>query len=112
MQEREEKKSQSNINQLSRKNLEQLTKKNLEDSTKQIAKSQQNVPLWAQTEKQLEKKEDEECNDLLDFIDNLDYDKYIDNLEVQNMLNSLKERVDKIKDEVEEQEKLEEELKE
>jgi hypothetical protein len=33
-------------------------------------------------------------------------------LEVQNMLNSLKERVDKIKDEVEEQEKLEEELKE
>lgn len=104
MQEMEEKKGQNSISQLSRKNLEQLTKKNVNDmNTKHsLAKSQQNIPLWAQTEKQLEKKEDEECNDLLDFIDNLDYEKYIDNLEVQNMLNSLKERVDKIKDQVEE----------
>ena len=39
---------------------------------------------------------------MLDFVDNLDYDKYIDDIEVQNMLNSLKERIDDIKGEMEE----------
>lgn len=38
-------------------------------------------------------------------MDNLDYDKYIDDLEVQNMLNSLKERIDDLKEEMGPQEK-------
>jgi hypothetical protein len=33
-------------------------------------------------------------------VDNLDYDKYIDDLEVQNMLNSLKDRIDNMKQEM------------
>lgn len=33
-------------------------------------------------------------------MDNLDYDKYIDDLEVQNMLNSLKDRIDNMKQEM------------
>jgi len=30
----------------------------------------------------MEAEEDMECDDLLDFVDNLDYDKYISDLEV------------------------------
>ena len=54
-------------------------------------------PQWAYTEKQLEEEEEENVDDLLAFTNNLDYDKYIDDLEVKHMITALKKRIDEIK---------------
>lgn len=54
-------------------------------------------PKWAYTEKQLEDEEEENVDDLLAFTNNLDYDKYIDDLEVKHMITALKKRIDDIK---------------
>ncbi|KRX10893.1 Armadillo-type fold [Pseudocohnilembus persalinus] len=44
-----------------------------------------------------EAEEDEELDDLLGFVDNLNYDKYINDLEVQTMIKSIKDRVTELK---------------
>lgn len=54
-------------------------------------------PKWAYTEKQVEDEEEENVDDLLAFTNNLDYDKYIDDLEVKHMVNALKKRIDELK---------------
>jgi hypothetical protein len=54
-------------------------------------------PKWAYTEEQLIDEEDKEVDDLLAFTNNLDYDKYINDLEVKNMVSALKKRIDEIK---------------
>lgn len=76
-----------------------LNKENLD----RLGKKKTN-PAWAKSEQQNQEEESEECDELLDFVDNLDYDKYIDDLEVQNMLNSLKERIEDLKGEMEPEE--------
>ena len=37
----------------------------------------------------MENKEEQEVDELLDFVDNLDYDKYMDDFEVKNMLEAI-----------------------
>lgn len=56
-------------------------------------------PAFAMTEAQADLMEDEECDGLMDFFDNADYDTYIHDLEVKNMLESIKKRVEELKQE-------------
>ena len=57
-------------------------------------KNQKKIPAFAMTEEQMEKYEDEECDELLNFMDNLDADKFIEDLELKNQLDTLKKKVD------------------
>jgi len=59
-------------------------------------------PKWAYTEKQLEDEEEENLDDLLTFTNNLDYDKYINDLEVKSMVTALKKRIDELNNKNEE----------
>jgi len=54
-------------------------------------------PKWAYTQEQVVNEEDQEVDDLLAFTNNLDYDKYINDIEVKNMVAALKNRIDEIK---------------
>jgi len=51
-------------------------------------------PAWARTEEEAEAVEDEEAALLVDFANGLDYDSYIDDLEVRQALNVIRERID------------------
>jgi len=68
-------------------------------SKKVAAKKKDNKekPKWAYTQEQVKAEEDEELDDLLNFTSNLDYDKYINDLEVKNMVSALKNRIDELK---------------
>lgn len=46
------------------------------------------------TEEEAEVVEDQEAEDLVDFAQSLDYDSYIDDLEVRQALNVIRERID------------------
>ena len=66
-----------------------------------------NKPAWAQTEQAASKavaaSEDKELadeEDLLDFAQNLDYDRFIGDIEVQTMMKRLKERIASLEREV------------
>jgi hypothetical protein len=50
-------------------------------------------PKWALTEEEQEKREEEEVDDLLKYAMDLDFDKYIEDLEVQSALEILKDRI-------------------
>ncbi|EGR32204.1 hypothetical protein IMG5_092720, partial [Ichthyophthirius multifiliis] len=54
-------------------------------------------PQWSKSEQQIQKEEDQECQDLLDFANNLDYESYINDLEVQSVVKALKDRISNIK---------------
>jgi len=58
-------------------------------------------PKWAYTEDQLKQEEDQDVDNLLDFTKNLDYDKYIDDLEVNTMVTALKKRIDELRNKAE-----------
>ena len=51
-------------------------------------------PAWALTEDEAEDLEDDEAAQLVAFANNLDYDAYIDDLEVRQALNVIRERID------------------
>ena len=51
-------------------------------------------PKWAMTEEQADDFEDEEAAALVDFASGLDYDKYMDDLEVREALSVIRERID------------------
>ena len=59
-----------------------------------------NKPAWAYTEEGKEKEEDdmeeEELQDLLDFTNNLDFEEFIEDLEVKHALEKLKKRVEEL----------------
>jgi hypothetical protein len=83
------------------KSIGMLTKENLDrndDHYSQKAKpSKAKRPAWAKTEDQLKKEQDEEIDDLIEFAYDLDYEKYMEDLEVRQALALIKERVDEIK---------------
>jgi hypothetical protein len=85
--------SQANQQESSPQN---IVKKNKEEKA---AKKKENKekPKWAYTEKQVVDEEEQDVDDLLAFTNNLDYDKYIDDLEVKHMITALKKRIDDIK---------------
>jgi len=71
-----------------------LAQKHISKMNKKKAK-----PAFAMTEAQAEKIDDMECDDLLDFFDNTNYDEYANDLEVRNMMSSIKKRVDELRQE-------------
>jgi len=80
---------------------EQASPKKAEEEkpTKSIIKKKENnlKPKWAYTEQQLVEEEDKDLDDLLKFTTNLDYDKYINDLEVKDMVVALKKRIDELR---------------
>jgi hypothetical protein len=68
-----------------------------EEKPKQKKKDQSLKPKWAYTEQQVKDEEEQDVDDLLDFTNNLDYDKYLNDLEVKHMVLALKKRIDEIK---------------
>lgn len=67
--------------------------------TKTKNKSTAAKPLWAMTEKEKEDFEDDEANDLINFAENLDYDKFVSDLEFRHGLEALKDRTGKLQKE-------------
>lgn len=57
------------------------------------------LPAYALTSDQNDEFELEECDQLLNFFDNTNYGDYIDDLEIRNMVGSIKKRVDELKKE-------------
>uniref|UniRef100_A0A7S1PVT3 Uncharacterized protein n=1 Tax=Alexandrium catenella TaxID=2925 RepID=A0A7S1PVT3_ALECA len=56
-------------------------------------------PLWAMTEQEKEDFEDEEANDLINFAENLDYDKFVSDLEFRQGLEALRDRMGRLQKE-------------
>jgi len=91
---------------LTNANLQKLEEENIRvedtaspDKANGKKKKNKGKPKWALTEQELEQQEDKEVADLLNFADNLDYDTYINDLEVKNMVTALKKRIDDLKQE-------------
>jgi len=59
-----------------------------------VSKANSSKPKWALTEEKAEAVEDDEADELVDFANNLDYDSYIDDLEVRQALSVIRERID------------------
>ena len=62
--------------------------------------------MWAKTEKQLKEDEDKEIDDLIEFAYDLDYEQYVEDMEVKQALALIKERVEEIKQDDKWKEKL------
>lgn len=58
-------------------------------------------PLWAMTEEEKTKFEEGEADDLIDFAENLDYEKFLGDLEFRQGLAALKDRHGKLRKEQE-----------
>eukprot|EP00434_Breviolum_minutum_P006140 symbB.v1.2.005413.t1/scaffold316.1/size230253/28 len=56
-------------------------------------------PLWAMTEQEKDTFEEEEADDLINFVENLDFDKFVGDLEFRQALGALKDRTGKLKKE-------------
>ncbi|CAK9004525.1 unnamed protein product [Durusdinium trenchii] len=56
-------------------------------------------PLWAMTEQEKDHFEEEEADDLINFVEHLDFDKYVGDLEFRQALGALKDRTGKLKKE-------------
>mmetsp|Transcript_4390 Transcript_4390/g.7791 ORF Transcript_4390/g.7791 Transcript_4390/m.7791 type:complete len:406 (-) Transcript_4390:120-1337(-) len=56
-------------------------------------------PMWAMTEKEKDQFEEEEGDDLINFAENLDFDKFVGDLEFRQGLDALKDRAGKLKKE-------------
>ena len=51
------------------------------------------MPAWAKTEKQQEQENEADVDKLLDFITELDFEKYLEDFEVRQALSIIKTRV-------------------
>ena len=65
-------------------------------------------PMWALTKQNADKKQDQqeedEAEELLDFAAGLDFDKFIDDMEVRAMMEQVKGRVDELESAIAEEE--------
>jgi hypothetical protein len=75
----------------------EASEKKKEGTKKKRNKKQKGKPAWAMTEKELVEKEDKEVDTLIDFAYDLDYEKYIEDFEVRQALEAIKERVKEIR---------------
>jgi len=89
--------TEENIKQLDEKNIK-VENKHEERNKDKDTKNMKKIPAWAKTEKMVEEEKEQEIDNLINFAYELDYEKYINDLEFKNALNILKERVDKIKE--------------
>ena len=79
---------------------------------KQSKMAKKKMPAWAMTKQQEEVVQEVEDDELLDFMDNLDFDSYKDDLEFRNMVSTLQARVSELKKEEGWKDKWEGRLKE
>ena len=86
---------------LTSKNLEKL--KNIQEPSVPLKKEK---PAWAMTENEIKEKKENEESDLLNFMQDLDYDKYLEDLEVRVLLSNLKDRIDHIEGSTEEKDRV------
>jgi len=103
--------SGKNINSNS-ESQQELTKPEIDvDCEIAEAKTTTNKPMWALTaesaEKECERQEDEEVDELLDFTKSLDFEKYIDDMEVKAMIKQVKSRISNLEAEIADDEKRE-----
>lgn len=99
-------KGSSQANQQDQSSPQNPPKKHEEEKpVKSVTKKKENKekPKWAYTEKQVKEEEEQDVDELLEFTNNLDYDKYIDDIEVKHMIAALKNRIDDIKGKEEEE---------
>merc|ERR1719478_21934 len=68
----------------------------LEQNAKKKEKKLQSKPLWAMTEKEKESFEEEEAEDLINFAEGLDFEKYVGDLEFREGVDALKDRAGKL----------------
>lgn len=71
-------------------------------------------PAWAMTEKAIADTEDdmdEDIDSLIDFAQGLDYNKYINDIEIKMMIEQMKKRISSIESEIAEDEKRDSEAK-
>ena len=85
-------------NKLTQDNLSKIDSQASQKKLKSVgAKSSKGKPAWAKTEKQLEEEKEREIDDLLEFAYDLDYDKYMEDFEIRQAFEVIKERVNEIK---------------
>merc|ERR1719482_711134 len=68
----------------------------LEEKARKKEEKKKTKPLWAMTEQEKESFEEEEADDLINFAENLDYDKYMGDLEFRQALDTLQDRAGKL----------------
>ncbi|KAL9642888.1 hypothetical protein ABK040_010583 [Willaertia magna] len=56
-------------------------------------------PEWAMTREEIEKKQDKEEDEILDFVNDLDFDEYINDFEIKEALGVIQDRVKEIEKE-------------
>jgi hypothetical protein len=72
-------------------------KKNDEIQSRTESKQSKNKPVWAKTAKELKEEEEQDIDNLIEFAYDLDYEKYMEDLEVRQALALIKDRVDELK---------------
>ncbi|EGR27706.1 hypothetical protein IMG5_190620 [Ichthyophthirius multifiliis] len=91
--------TEDNINEFKQQNIEN-DKKIIENDKQQVKEDKQSLkkPKWALTQEEQDNNQDKECDELLDFVNGLDYDQFINDLEVQSMIKALKSRISKLQE--------------
>ena len=82
--------------------VKKLTTENLRAHTREMDRK----PKWALTQEAAVEQEEAEVDDLLDFANSLDYDEIINDLEVRQALEILKDRVEELKQDQDWKEKI------
>ena len=103
------KEEQKIIAELTKENLERNDERYSQKQSKQGKRADKKKPAWAKTENQLKKEQEDEIDDLIEFAYDLDYEKYMEDLEVRQALALIRERVGEIKQDNEWREKIAEE---
>lgn len=68
----------------------------LEEKARKKELKKASKPLWAMTEQEKESFEETEADDLINFAENLDYDKYMGDSDFKAALDALKDRTGKL----------------
>ncbi|OMJ67499.1 hypothetical protein SteCoe_35323 [Stentor coeruleus] len=101
---KEPKAKTAEANEKKSQNLTEKSLKKLESEPNE--KGQKEKPKWAMTEKEAEIHEEKEVDDLLKYVQDLDYESIINDLEVRQALEIVKERIEEIKRDKEWKEKI------
>jgi hypothetical protein len=67
-----------------------------EERSRKKAEKAKSKPLWAMTQQEKESFEEGEADDLINFADGLDFEKYVGDLEFREGLDALKDRAGKL----------------
>jgi len=82
------------------KTFERQSENQLEEKTKEehpVKRKKSSRPKWALTEEAVEELDDIEADELVDFAKDLDFESFLDDLEVQSALKAAKSRIDNLK---------------